>query len=208
MRTLPRRRRTRYTCRRYRIPLTALCLAAGFLLLHHAGFSSGLEQALAQLGLGIYQTFAPEDPLPDLPATDSPTLSLPGFSVDDLFSAIEPDDSDGGNVQLPVPPTSGSTGGNALPVTLTGGGSSYDPGRVYIKNLTNYTIDTGALLRAKNPVSSQSVLTRREKRTLPRKLSSFSNGSLINESTPSASPALNARKMLSFLWGFLREFGS
>ena len=153
MRTLPRRRRTRYTCRRYRIPLTALCLAAGFLLLHHAGFSSGLEQALAQLGIGIYQTFAPENPLPDLPATDSPTLSLPGFSVDDLFSAIEPDDSDGGNVQIPVPPTSGSTGGSALPVTLTGGGNSYDPGRVYIKNLTNYTIDTGALLRAKNPVS-------------------------------------------------------
>lgn len=153
MRSLIRRRRTRYACRRHHIPLTALCLAAACLLLHGAGFSPALEQALARLGAGLYHAFSPENPLPDLPATDSPTLSLPGFSIEDLFSTFEPDDSDDSASPLPTPPASGGTGGNALPVTITGGGNSFDPGRVYIKNLTSYAIDTLALLQAKNPVS-------------------------------------------------------
>lgn len=146
------RRRSRYPCRRYLIPVTALGLAAFILLLQAAGVSRIMEQGLAGWGTKLSQLFSASQPLFDLPATDSPTMSLPDFHPDDLWESIEPDDSD----SAAPPPTSSdplTDKNTAEAVTITGGGNSYDPGRVYIKNLTDYVIDTAALLRAKTPVS-------------------------------------------------------
>ncbi len=148
-----RRRRSRYPCRRYLIPVTALGLAAGILLLQAAGVSQTMERGLAGLGQRVSLWFTGSPKPMDLPATDSPTMWLPDFSPDGLWEYIEPDDSDS---TAPPPGNSIDHADNkdaAEAVTITGGGNSYDPSRVYIKNLTDYVIDTAALLAAKNPVS-------------------------------------------------------
>lgn len=145
MRHAARRRRRGFSSRRHLIPITALGLAALFLLLHHAGGSALMERGLYRLASGfsaqVSQWGGSGYASPDLPATDSPAMSLPDFTPEDLWEATVPDDG------------SAADEGAAEAVTITGGGNSYDPGRVYIKNLTDYTIDTAALLAAKNPVS-------------------------------------------------------
>lgn len=150
-----RRRRSQYPCRRYLIPITALGLAGAILLLHSAGVSHAMERSLARLGSRLSLLFSDAQAPMDLPATDSPTMSLPDFLPEDLWSSVEPDDSDG-TVQLPGDSVGNVPNDNASEaVTITGGGNSFDPGQVYIKNLTDYVIDTAALLAMKNPVSIQ-----------------------------------------------------
>ena len=158
MRYMSHRRRKRFSCRRYLIPVTALSLAAAVLLLHHAGASERMEQSLCQLGGGfsaqISALFRKSHHSLDLPATDSPTMALPDFLPNDLWEYTESDDNadTGASSDSPLPDSEPSDDAVEA-VTITGGGNSYDPGRVYIKNLTSYTIDTAALLAAKNPVS-------------------------------------------------------
>lgn len=146
------RRKSRYPCRRSLIPLTALTLAAGVLLLQQTGLSRAMEQGLIKLGGGLssHVSRLVRSALPDLPAADSSAMALPGFSLDVLWEGAESGESSGSMNNAADNPLPDSA---AEAVTITGGGSSYDPGRVYIKNLTDYTIDLQALLQAKSPVS-------------------------------------------------------
>ena len=137
--------RRRYPSRRWTIPLTALLLAAATLTLHQAGVSDALEQGLSRLGARLSQQLPTSQPVPDLPASDSPTLFYPGIDPEDLWES--PPEA------TPAPDPVPDADSGALPVTLTGGGSSYDPGKVYIKDLSGLSVDPAALLKAKHPVS-------------------------------------------------------
>ncbi len=143
----PRRPRRHYPSRRWTIPLTALLLAGTTLTLHQAGASALLEQELSRLGAQLTEWFSAAQAVPDLPASDSPTLFYPGLDPEDLWETPPPEVSvpDSGTSDVPSGPT-------AQAVTITGGGNSYDPGRVYIKDLSGLSVDPAALLRAKHPV--------------------------------------------------------
>lgn len=138
------RRRSRYPSRRYLIPLTAVCISAAVLLLQAAGVSRQLEQTLSQWGGGLAQLFPQQTILLDVPATDSPTMALPDWEAEEFEASTDIQDAP----SAPVPPQD-----SAQAVTITGGGNQYDPGRVYIKNLTDYVIDTAKLLQAKHSVA-------------------------------------------------------
>ena len=143
-----RRPRRRYPSRRWAIPFTALLLAAATLALHQAGASAPLEQGLFRMGLRLSAWLSARQPPPDLPASDSPTLFFPGLDPEDLWESPPP--------ATPAPDNSAdspSSGPAAQTVTLTGGGNSYDPSRVYIKDLSGLSVDPAALLRAKHPVT-------------------------------------------------------
>ena len=147
------RHRNRYPARRYLIPLTAASLAVLVLLLQAAGVSRYLEQTFAHWGSELSLGFLkPVSPL-DVPATDSPTMALPDWESGDLWESIESDDS-----SAALPDTESNRvpqSANTQAVTITGGGNKYDPNQVYIKNLTDYVIDTSKLLAAKHSVSIQ-----------------------------------------------------
>ena len=136
--------RRRYPSRRWTIPLTALLLAAATLTLHQAGVSDALEQGLSRLGTRLSRWLPTAQVVPDLPASDSPTLFYPGMDPEDLWET--PPEA------TPRPDPAPDADSGALPVTLTGGGNSYDPGKVYIKDLSGLSVDPAALLRAKHPV--------------------------------------------------------
>ena len=138
--------RRRYASRRWTIPLTALLLATATLTLHQAGASAALEQGLSRLSNRLLPWHANGQATPDLPASDSPTLFYPGIDPEDLWESVP---------ESPAPESatdSAPSDSGALPVTLTGGGNSYDPGKVYIKDLSGLSVDPAALLQAKHPV--------------------------------------------------------
>lgn len=137
---------SRFRVRRYRIPVTALSIAAAVLLLNYTGCSAFLEQKLQTAGGSAVTrvlSWIRGDASPgEVPATDGAAATLYNVCFEEEFPGGEP-----------VSGGSGSAG-NVQAITITGTGSGYQSvGTVSMKNQTEYSIDTAAMLAAPCPVS-------------------------------------------------------